>query len=122
MNFKEMVEADNVGVFMNDDEFAERHTVKYNEVVYEDIPVVLTQVRESEHPVVPTQGVEGIHKVTAIAHIALVDLQGNEPEQKQDIYINDGFAAGMPHYQRYRIVTSGVDMGMIVLELEAYDE
>lgn len=122
MTFKDMVEADIAGVFLNDGEFAERHTVKYNGELYEDIPVVLNQIKETEHPVVPTQGVEGIHKVTAIAHIALADLHGKVPEQKRDIYINDGFAAGRPFYQRYRIATSGVDMGMIVLELEAYDE
>lgn len=124
MNFKEMVEADIKGVFLNADEFAETHTVVYDDTVYADIPIVLTKVKESEHTVVASDngGVEGIHKVSVIVHIALSDMDGKVPEQKQQISIDDGEAAGHPFFRKYHIVTSDVEMGMIALELEAFDE
>ena len=127
MNFKDMVEADIKGVFLNADEFAEKHKVIYDDELFdgedhEGISIVLTKVKESEHTVIPTEGVEGIHKVSVIVHLSLSDLNGKVPEQKQMISIDDGEAAGHPFFQKYRIVTSDVEMGMICLELEAFDE
>ncbi len=127
MSFKDMVEADIHGVFLNADEFAENHTVVYDDEVYDGeehkgIPVVLTKVKETQHTVIPANGIEGIHKVSAIAHISLSDMRGKVPEQKQMISINDGEALGHPFFRKYRIVTSDVEMGMITLELEAFDE
>lgn len=122
MSFKKMVEEDIGSVFLNGDEFAECHTVSYNGELYENIPLLLTKVKESEHPVVPSEGAPGIHKVSVVVHISLHDMRGKVPEQKQLIRIDDGEALGQPFFCTYRIVTSDVEMGMIVLELEAYDE
>lgn len=122
MGFKTMVEADNLGVFLNDNEFAELHTVKYDGEIYEDIPVLLTKVKELERPALADDHMQGIHLVNAKAHIALSDLNGVQPEQKKIISIDDGIALGKPFFQRYRIVTSDCEMGMVALELEAYDE
>ncbi len=96
MSFKDMVAEDIANVFLNTDEFAETHTVKYH--------------------------AEGIHKVTATAHISLSDLNGVIPKQKQAISIDDGEALGKPFFRRYNILTSDCEMGMLVLELEAFDE
>lgn len=122
MSFKEMVEADIKGVFLNADEFADMHTVIYDGETFAQIPVVLTKVKESEHSVVATEGVEGIHKVSVVAHLSLSDLKGRVPEQKQMIEIDDGEAVGETFFRKYRIVTSDVEVGMITLELEMYDE
>lgn len=122
MSFKDMVEEDIANVFLNNDEFAETHTVKYDGEIYEDIPVVLTKAKEMKRPAAVNDHAEGIHKVTATAHISLADLNGVVPEQKQVISINDGEALGKPFFRRYNIVTSDCEMGMVVLELEAYDE
>ena len=125
MSFKEMVEADNKAVFTNAAEFAELRVVKYDGETYagdgEGIPVVLSQTKEMERPAI-TGKMEGLHLVSATAHIAQADLDGVIPEQKQDISISDGEALGHPFFRRYRIVTSDCEMGMIVLELEALDE
>lgn len=124
--FKDMVEADNKSIFLNADEFAEIHTVKYNGVTYSDIPVLLTKVKETKRPVLvigkDEDHLEGLHLVTAVAHIAQADMGGVIPEQKQLIYINDGEACGEPFMVTYRIKTSDCEMGMLRLELEAYDE
>lgn len=122
MSFKDMIAADVEGVFLNSKEFAEPHTVKYDGVEYPDIPIVLTKTKEMERPVTVLDHMEGIHKVTTVAHIALSDLNGIIPEQKRHISINDGFALGKPFFVKYRIVTSDCEIGMIRLELEAFDE
>lgn len=122
MSFKETVQADIKRVFLNENEFAEKHTVVYDGESFENIPVVLTKIKESKHAAVPAKGVEGIHKISAVVHISLSDLSGREPEQKQIISIDDGEAAGEPFYQKYKIITTDVKMGMVSLELEAFDE
>lgn len=126
MNFKEMVAADNNSVFLNAAEFAEIHTVQYNGVTYKDIPVLLTKVKTVKRPVMvignDEDHLDGVHLATAVAHIALNDMNGVIPEQKKLISINDGEAMGKPFMVKYRIVTADCEMGMINLELEAYDE
>lgn len=124
--FRDMVEADNKAIFLNTGEFAEIHTVEYNGVVYADIPVLLTKIKEKERPVMAVGSLvdhmQGVHLVTATAHISLEDLDGVIPEQKQIISINDGEALGKPFMVKYRIATSDCEMGMVNLELEAFDE
>ena len=122
MNFKEMVEADNKSIFLNSNEFAEIRTVEYDGITYSDIPVLLTKIKEKERPVLVDDNMQGIHLVSSVAHIALSDLGGIIPEQKQIIKINDGEALGKPFMRSYRVITSDCEMGMINLELEAYDE
>ena len=46
--FKDMVARDNCGVFLNCDEFAEKRTVKYDGATYEDIPIVLSGLKEKD--------------------------------------------------------------------------
>ena len=128
MSFKDMVEADNKGVFLNGSEFAELRVVKYDGNTYsgeygEGIPIVLTKVKETERPVVVSADhMQGVHLVSAIAYIAQSDLGGVIPEQKRYIEISDGEALWRPFFVRYVIKTSDCEMGMITLELEARDE
>ena len=122
MSFKEMTEADIKNVFLNDDEFASLKTVRYDGLIYSDIPVLLTKTKERERQIPSGDHAEGIHLVSAVAHISLSDMNGILPEQKQSIYIDNGNAIGQTYFQRYKIITSDLEMGMIVLELEAYDE
>ena len=122
MSFKESVNADNKNVFLNMDEFAEKHTVRYDGNVYKDIPVLLTKQKQSKRTVVASDNMQGIHLVSTVAHIALSDIDNNIPEQKQNIEIDDGTALGKPFYKKYKIITSDCEMGMVRLELEAHDE
>jgi len=122
VSFKESVEADIKNVFLNSSEFASVRSIRYNNVIYSNIPILLTKTKEMERPVPSGDNAQGIHLVSAVAHIALSDMNGVVPEQKQNIYIEDGTAIGGIYYQRYKIITSDLEMGMINLELEAYDE
>ena len=55
-SFKDMVARDNFGVFLNCDEFAEKRTVKYDGATYEDIPIVLSGLKDGETTVTATHG------------------------------------------------------------------
>ena len=124
MSFKDMLNEDVHRVFLNDGEFAERHTIRYNGVTYDGedhkgISVLFIRVKELEKPI---QNAEGIFGVQAKLHIALSDLDGRVPEQGQRISIDDGEALGKKFFAKFKIATSVCTNGMISLELEAYDE
>ncbi len=128
MGFKESVDADIEAVFLNADEFAEFMDVKYDGTVYENIPVVLSRIQQTEAPTLvmersrhETDRMNGVHIASAAAHIAQKDMRV-VPEQDQWIYFRDGTAAYDVYWRRYRIITSDVELGMIRLELEAYSE
>lgn len=120
--FQDMVAADNKTVFLNADEFAEVHDVYYDGTLFAKIPVVMTKVKQSKCAVSSDNRMEGIHIVSAMAHIASEDLDGAFPEKGRYIEISDGEALGKTFYRKYRIVTSTLSLGMVSLELEAYDE
>ena len=106
--FKDMVARDNFGVFLNCDEFAEKRTVKYDGATYEDIPIVLSGLKDGETTVTAT-------------HCALSDLGGVQPERGQRIRINDQEGGG-GFFREFYIASSVCEMGMLRVELEAVDE
>ena len=93
--FKDMVARDNFGVFLNCDEFAEKRTVKYDGATYEDIPIVLSGLKEN--------------------------LGGVQPERGQRIRINDQEGGG-GFFREFYVASSVCEMGMLRVELEAVDE
>lgn len=118
MSFREMVEADNLSVFSNLDEFAESRTIVYDGETYEEVPCVISQLKSKDRPVVAADHAQGIYFVTAIVHFSAVKLGGYVPEKGSRIKIDDdtGF------YHSYYVAQAGCDHGMVRLELEAYDE
>lgn len=119
MRFKDMIEADNKAIFLNDSEFADRHTVKYDGNVFADIPVLFIKVKELDKKV---RNMEGTYGITAVLHGAECDLGGRTPERGQRISIDTGTAIGKPFFSDFKITTSKCEGGMVTLELEAYDE
>lgn len=122
MGFKDMVAQDNARIILNTEEFAELHTVKFDGEEYEQIPVVLTKVKQSDRTVIQSDHGEGIYLVSAKAYFDSKDTNGQAPENGSVFEIDDGTALGRPFFRRYRVVTSEIAMGMVELELEAYDE
>ncbi|HAN86825.1 MAG TPA: hypothetical protein DCQ13_04185 [Firmicutes bacterium] len=120
--FKDMVQADIKGVFLNLDEFAELHTVVYDGVTYEGIPMVMSGIKESERPALVSTGgdrIQGLYLVTAVVHFAASDLGGVVPEKGMRISISDSDDG---YLRDYRVASSVNELGMIRLELEAIDE
>lgn len=117
MGFKEMVAADNVHVFMNENTFAEQHDVWYEGETYKEISCVITQLKEKDRTTTMRDHAQGIYLVTSIFHCPAESLGGNVPEKGSKIKISDG------HFMReFYVAQSGCDLGMIRLELEALDE
>lgn len=121
MGFKQQVNNDN-STFLNPEEFADIHTVRYDGDEFENIPVVLEELKETERNAVSSDHAEGIYRVSAKVFFAQRDIGGAFPERGCLFEIDNGIAAGKPFYDRYTIVTSSVDMGMVELELGRYDE
>ena len=104
--FQDMVAADNKAVFLNSEEFAEVHDVYYDGTNYAQIPVVLTRIKQSSVAVSSSNRMEGVHIVSAMAHISADDLNGIFPEKGQNIEISDGEALGRTFFRKYRYSVS----------------
>ena len=116
-SFKNMVEADNKKVFVNDSEFAELHTIIYDDVTYEDIPVVMSGIKEKDRRQLVADHIQGLYLVTTVIHCAASDLGGVVPERGMKIKINDG-----DFFREFYVASSVNEMGMLRVELEAIDE
>ena len=117
MSFKDMVAADNTSVFMNLEEFAETHDIRYDGVTYCDVSCTITKLKEQNRPTKMRDHGQGIYLVSAIFHCPLESLDGNIPEKGTLFSISDE-----SFMKDYYVAESGCAMGMIRLELEARDE
>lgn len=118
--FKAMVKADLKSVFLNEKEFAELHTIVYDGKTYEDIPVVVTGIKEQERKLLVSDHggkVRGLYLVTTVVHVSLDDMNGVIPEKGMRFKINEG-----SFFREYRVGSSNCDAGMLRIELEAIDE
>jgi len=88
VTFKEAIQRDIYEVFLNENEFAEWHTVLYDGETCEDIPLVLEGPDELERqPVSAGSGVgggrsdsaAGLYQVSVILHCATAYLGGKQP-------------------------------------------
>lgn len=120
--FKDMVARDNFGVFLNCGEFAEKRTIRYDGVTYQDVPIVLAGLKEKDRRLlVVSDHAQGLFMVSSVLHCALDDLNGNQPEKGQRIKINDREGSG-GFFREFYVASSVCEMGMLRVELEAIDE
>lgn len=116
-SFKDMVQADIKNVFLNTSEFAEPHTIIYDGKTYENVPIVMTGIKEKDRRQLVRDHVQGLFLVTSVMHCAASDLGGVVPEKGRRIKINDG-----DFFREFYVGSSVNEMGMIRVELEAIDE
>lgn len=119
--FKDLVEQDIHNVFLDIRFFGELRTVEYEGRRYEDIPVVLTEPEEKERSRPKEDHVQGLYRVTDVLCCALSDLGGCLPEPGQRLRINDE-AGGGGFFQEFYVAASTCKMGMLEIELGAFDE
>lgn len=119
--FKDMVAADNADVFLNLDEFAERRTIVYDGVTYQDIPIVLSGLKEKDRRQLVSDHIQGLYLVSSILHCAEKDLGSHQPEKGRRIQINDEEGGG-GFFREFYVVSSVCEMGMLRVELGAVDE
>lgn len=119
--FKDMVAADNHGVFLNIGEFAEKRTIVCDGNTYQDIPIVLSGIKEKDRRVLTTDHAQGLFLVSAVLHCALSDVGGVQMEKGQRIKINDEEGGG-GFFRDFYVASSTVELGMLRCELEAIGE
>ncbi|MCM1439162.1 MAG: hypothetical protein NC131_08165 [Roseburia sp.] len=119
--FKDMVAADNASVFLNQDEFAEKRTVRYDGEEYLDIPVVLSGLKQKDRTQRVSDHAQGLYLVSRVLHCLEADLGGHQPEEGQFIFINNREGGG-GFFQKYKVASSVCDMGMLRVELEAIEQ
>lgn len=119
--FKDMVAADNRNVFINLNEFAEKRTVIYDGNTYEDIPTVLSAMKEKDRRQFVSDHVQGLFLVSSVLHCTSSDMGGVIPEKGQRIKINDEEGGG-GFFQEFYVAASSCAMGMLRVELEAICE
>lgn len=119
--FKDMVKKDNLNVFLNTDEFAEKRTIIYDGETYEDIPIVLSGLKEQDRSQTVTDHAQGLYLVTSVLHCAISDLGEKQPEQGQRIKINDEEGGG-GFFSAFYVASSVCELGMLRVELEAINE
>ena len=120
MSFRDMVAADIKGVFLNPLEFAEYRTCVYDGERYENILVVVTNVKEKDRRVLVRDHVQGLYMASCVVHLDLKDVGGAIPE-KGSRWKMAQIERGT-FLQEFRIGASGAEMGIVRLELEAVDE
>ncbi len=118
--FLDMVANDVRCAFISTDEFAEMRTVRYNGTVYDNVPMVLNGIKQSERKQLMYDHSAGLYLVTDIVHIAATDLGGHQPEKGQIIGIAEADASSF--FRDFYVATSKLAGGMLRLELEAIDE
>ena len=122
MSFKDMLADDIHNVFLNVDEFAEKRTVEYDGERYEDIPIVLSGMKEKDRrQLVATDHIQGLYMVSSVLHCSIDDLGGKQPEKGQRIRINDEEGGG-GFFREFYVASSVCELGMLRVELEAIDE
>ena len=121
MSFKDMVDADNKGVFLNLGEFADKRTVKFDGDTFEDIPIILTGLKEKDRRQLVADHIQGLYLVSSVLHCAMKDLNGKQPEKGQRIQIND-VEGGGGFFREFYVASSTVEMGMLRAELREIDE
>lgn len=122
MSFKELVQADSKSVFLNNNEFADLHTIRFDGEEYANIPVVVTKIKQSDRTILQSDHMQGIYLVTEKVFFNDTDTKGHLPEQGKTFEIDEGEALGKPFFQSYRIATVEDAMGVVCVELEAYNE
>lgn len=116
-----MAAADIHDVFLNLDEYGERRTIKYDGDIFEDIPVVISGLKEKDRNQTVRDHAQGLYLVTSVLHCAITDLGGKQPEKGQKLKINDREGGG-GFFQEFYVAASDCELGMLRVELEAIDE
>lgn len=129
MTFKDAIRRDISEIFLNGNEFAQRHTVICDGETYPDVLLVLEGPEEQERqPISSGSGVSGsrtdnargLYLTRMVMHCAAKDLRGKQLEPDLEIKISDPEDDSFFH--TYYIAASHDEMGMLRVELEAIEE
>ncbi len=121
--FRAWAERDIRSAFLNPEEMAERRTIRYDGVTYENIPVVEVGPKEGKRSsVIQMQNDygQGLFKRSITIYCDERDLNGNKPEQGSMLSINEKPEGTFFH--KFRVAESVTEMGIYCVKLEEVDE
>lgn len=116
MKFNDMAALDNLNFL---ETFGEELTVTFDGKTFEEIPCLISKMKEQDRITVMSDHEHGLYRVTAVFHCKLDDLGGTVPEKGRKFGIYDSDDAFL---REYYVAQSSCDGGMVRLELEAIDE
>jgi len=117
--FKEMVAADNKRVFLNTAEFAELRMVIYNGQRFDDVPLVLTGLKEENRQQKASDHAPGLFLVKTLLQCSLADLSGRQPQKGERLQVSNQEGS---FCREFYVDESICEYGMLRLELEDVDE
>lgn len=121
--FKQCAAADIHDVFLNQNEYGEERTIRYDGVEYQDITVIEIGPKEGKRSsVVQMQHDfgQGLYKRSVVLYVAEKDMGGIKPEQGSHLSMNE--RQGGTFFHKFRVVESTTEMGMYRIKLEEVDE
>lgn len=110
MSFKEQLKKD-LDVFFNTDEFGEQKTICYQQKTY-NIPVVFERDVETARKQSSSDHGDGIFLIDARLHLKKSDFNV-VPRQGRIIEVGN---------ESFKIVKTSSDLGVVVIDLEMFDE
>ena len=123
ITFRKCAERDIRAAFLNPGELAERRTIRYDGVTYEDIPLIEVGPKEGKRSsVVQMQHDfgQGLYKRSITIYCDERDLNGNKPEQGTMLSMNE--REGGTFFHKFRVAESTTEMGVYRVKLEEVDE
>ena len=120
LGFKGVVAKDLQGVFLNLEEFADLHTVKYGGRVVEDIPVSIQETEQSERTQMKADHAQGFFQEQAVLFCARSDLPGKLPGPGDWLEINSG--KNPQFFHKYQVGAASEEMGMARIELGRFGQ
>lgn len=118
--FQKMLQEDLKNVFLSCDEFAEERTIIYDGETYENVPVILSGIKEKNRTTSVTDHAQGLHIATHVLHCARESLCGNQPEVGQRLKLSD--EQNPRYFHSFYVSASLYEFGMLRVELEAITE
>ncbi|MCI9224993.1 MAG: hypothetical protein HFE91_05960 [Acutalibacter sp.] len=115
MSFKERLERDISKVFLDTRFFAEERTIRYDGEEYRNVPTSLQKTGEDERQPKADDHAQGFHLEQAVLFCARSDLAEAMPEQGAWLEINSPEAPDF--FERYKIISSFCEMGMLKVGL-----
>lgn len=121
--FKKLVARDN-RYLVNTNEYGEHYHIRYDGEVYRNVQAIVTGMRLEDYTRRFADGADGIFHETTKIHVLLDDIGGAQPEKGTLIELSEPLQNETyfeeVHFTVYRIIKSILEIGMVILEVEAY--
>ena len=114
-----MIAADNVGVFLSLNEFAEKRDICYDGTEYPAVTMQVSGKFERDRKPGASDHAQKLYRSSYTVHVVASDLDNKLPERGVQF---DRKKPGDTIWEHFYVGASSIQEGMLRLELEAIDE